>query len=208
MPARVTLVAIAALVGLGCSRKAEVGAERGEVVYAYCAQCHGDRGEGKADFNAPAIAGLPQWYVELQLHKFRDGARGDHPGDVDGLRMRPMSRTLADNGEVRDVSAHVANMPATHPPPLLDGGDAAKGKVLYASCAECHGPQGEGKQDKAGPPLAGANDWYLASQLQKFKDGVRGADPQDDTGLQMRPLAVSLANEQAIKDVVAHIMTF
>ena len=34
------------------------------------------------------------WYIEAQLGFFRNGGRGDHPQDIPGLRMRPMSRSL------------------------------------------------------------------------------------------------------------------
>ena len=45
------------------------------------------------------------------------------------------------------------------------------------------------------------------SQIKKFKSGVRGAHPKDVTGAQMRPMAMTLADEQAMKNVVAHIAT-
>ena len=48
---------------------------------------------------------------------------------------------------------------------------------------------------------------YLEKELQKFKDGVRGGDPQDIYAVMMRPMAIALADEQAMKDVVAYIET-
>jgi cytochrome c553 len=57
------------------------------------------------------------------------------------------------------------------------------------------------------PPIAGASDWYLLAQLKKFKAGVRGANPADVTGGTMRPMAMTLADEQAMKNVIAHIST-
>ena len=41
-----------------------------------CASCHGAKGEGNPAFQAPAIAGLPDWYVRGQLEAFRAGRRG------------------------------------------------------------------------------------------------------------------------------------
>ena len=202
-------LALTALLGLsvtGCDEP-QPGPERGATLYVYCAQCHGEDGSGNETFKAPAIAGMPQWYVESQLIKFRDGARGDHPGDAEGLRMRPMARTLASPEELTDVAGHVASMPVVNPAPTVEGGDAAKGKELYATCVQCHGDRGQGVEQQKGPPLTMTSDWYLVAQLGKFKNGVRGADPEDATGLQMRPLAISIANEQAMKDLVAHIMS-
>jgi cytochrome c oxidase subunit 2 len=50
-------------------------------------------------------------------------------------------------------------------------------------------------------------DWYLARQLQNFKDGIRGAHPTDYYGYQMGLMANVLQDEQAIKDLVAYINT-
>ena len=50
--------------------------------------------------------------------------------------------------------------------------------------------------------LDGENVW-----LKKFKEGVRGTNPQDIGGMQMRPMSMTLVDEQAMKDVIAYIRT-
>ena len=163
---------------------------------------------GNEVYLAPAIAGLDLWYVDSTLKKFKSGVRGTHPGDVGGLRMYPMSLALRSDEEIAAVSNHVANLPKVQPPVTVTGGDAAKGAEAYAAlCAQCHGETGAGNQAQFAPPLAGASDWYLMSSLQKYKDGVRGTNPQNPFGIAMRGMTMSLADEQAMKDVVAHIMT-
>lgn len=198
-------VAAIALVAMGCST-AQTREERGEELYTYCAHCHGDQGQGIADYRAPSIAGLPKWYVQAQLDKFRIGARGDHPEDLDGLRMRPMSRTLASQGEVDLVAEYVANLPIVEQPRTVEG-DAERGRALYETCVQCHQQNGTGDPEQNAPPLLHQADWYLVAQLEKFKDGIRGTDALDATGAQMRPMALSLTDEQAVRDVVAYIMT-
>ena len=47
----------------------------------------------------------------------------------------------------------------------------------------------------------------MLAQLKKFKEGIRGAHPKDITGMQMRPMAMILPDEQAMKDVIAYIQT-
>ena len=188
----------------GCS-EAETPEERGAELFGYCEQCHGAQGEGNYEFRAPAIAGLPQWYVEAQLEKFRIGARGDHPEDVDGLRMRPMSRTLATPREVELVSAYVASLPPVDPVPRLEAGDVERGRQLFEPCVQCHQADASGDQTKNAPPLTLHSDWYIVAQLEKFKAGIRGTDPLDATGSQMRAMAMGLANEQAMRDVAAYI---
>jgi cytochrome c553 len=59
----------------------------------------------------------------------------------------------------------------------------------------------------AGPRLAGQSDWYLVRQLQNYRKGLRGYDPRDIFGNQMKPMAMTLASDQAINDVVAYINT-
>lgn len=87
----------------------------------------------------------------------------------------------------------------------LMAGDAAKGKTLYQVCMACHGFNGEGNPVTKSPPLAGQEDWYIVSQLKKFKEGIRGTNPKDIEGMQMRPMSMTLPDEQAMKDVAAYI---
>jgi cytochrome c553 len=180
---------------------------RGEVLYTLCAQCHGDDGAGDQVALAPAIAGLPVWFVTGQLQKFRNGGRGTHFDDISGMRMRPMSMWLRDDADVASVSAYVAAMPKTIPAPTLTGGNAESGKQKYMPCIACHGVNGEGNQALNAPPLAGTSDWYQLTSLHKFKAGVRGTNPKDTTGMLMRPMSMTLADEQAMLDVIAYIAT-
>ncbi|MGI9258589.1 MAG: c-type cytochrome, partial [Gammaproteobacteria bacterium] len=78
---------------------------------------------------------------------------------------------------------------------------------LYRSCSACHGENGDGIWALNAPGLAGMTDWYIARQLQYFKDEIRGAHPGDAYGHQMMLLADALRDEQAINDVVAYINT-
>ena len=158
-------------------------------------------------FLAPAIAGLDEWYVQSQLVLFRSGDRGTNYRDVGGLRMHPMSRWLQDDEDVKAVSVYVASLPKLNPAPMVTGGSVATGKTLYATCAACHGAEGEGDQAKNSPPLAHMSDWYLVSALEKYKEGIRGSNPKNTNAVLMRGMANILTSDQAIKDVVAYITT-
>lgn len=57
----------------------------------------------------------------------------------------------------------------------LAEGDAAAGKVKAASCAACHGADGNSVNPEW-PKLAGQNPGYLISQLTYFQDGERVND--------------------------------
>lgn len=186
---------------------AAYGTERGESLFKLCVACHGEKGEGNQKLAAPAIAGLPSWYVEAQLTKFRDGIRGKHPGDIGGMRMRPMARTLPLDGDIALVSAHVANMrPAANPVPAVKG-SVVRGEELFKVCVSCHGPEAKGNQTVSAPPLVNSSDWYLVTQLKHFKEGIRGGNATvDPNGATMKGMAGTL-DEQGVNDVVYYIQT-
>jgi cytochrome c553 len=181
--------------------------ERGEALFPSCQQCHGTDGEGNADIAAPPIAGLPAWYVEAQVNKFMQGARGSHPDDIAGMRMRPMAMHVKNAENAKSVAEYVATLPRPASQVTLKGGDAAKGQALFATCVACHQADGKGNQALGAPPLVGSADWYMLTQLKNFKSGVRGAVPSDTTGAQMAAMSNTLVDEQAMLDVLAHIAT-
>lgn len=181
--------------------------ERGQNVYELCVQCHGEQGGGSALALAPAIAGLGEWYVKGQLEKFRSGIRGLHAKDIAGLRMYPMSQMLKNDEDLAAVARYVANLPPANPAPTLSGGDAARGKARYATCAGCHGNKAQGVQP-LGSALTRLNDWYLLSSLEKYKAGIRPADPaRDPQAAVMIGLTAIFPDEQSMKDVIAYIET-
>lgn len=198
-----------ALFASGCNKAAaaEDGTTTDTQLFQLCAQCHDVDGHGKPEIGAPSIAGLPPWYIEAELHKFQQGLRGTHFDDTNGMRMRPMALALAGGEDMKRVAAYVAGLQRKKSAPTVTGGNVERGKELYAPCVACHGPSGKGSDAVKSPPLAGLQDWYLLGQLKHFKEGVRGVDPKDETGTQMRPFAKDLADEQAMKDVVSYIAT-
>lgn len=208
MATRIMLVVVTALFVSTTALAQDAGADvaKGRTLFALCTQCHGENGGGIEAALAPAIAGLPAWYVEAQLVKFRAGQRGLHAGDTGGLRMYPMSKWLQSDEELKAVSAYVASLPAVAPPATLaQPGDAAKGAGYYAVCSACHGPDASGNQGMGAPPLAGLNDWYLLSSIEKYKKSIRGSLPGDTLGPAMIGMVATLPDEQAVRDVIAHI---
>lgn len=182
-----------------------VGMARGAELFETCAPCHGDAGVGNPDIAAPAIAGLPQWYVEEQLRGFQNEYRGDHAGDLPGLRMRPMAVSLTRDGDVESVSQYVASLDAVYPASTLHG-NAGAGAASYVVCVACHGEDGLGNPDLHAPPIVQLDDWYLLNQLRNFKSGARGARPDDTWGQTMRVNSLALTDE-AMQDVIAYVQT-
>jgi cytochrome c oxidase subunit 2 len=116
-----------------------------------------------------------------------------------------MAALLTSEADITAVAKYISSLPSKPTEVTITGGDAEKGKMLYATCQACHGADAAGNDLLNAPSLQNQHDWYLVAQLHKFKDGVRGSNPQDTTGAQMRPMAMMLTDEQAMKDVVAYI---
>jgi cytochrome c oxidase subunit 2 len=189
----------------------------GAAQYATCAACHGQQGEGLQALNAPKLAGQSAWYLKRQLQNYQNGSRGAHENDVFGKQMAPMAAILVDEAAIDNVIAHIQSFPDDAAPHTIDG-DIAKGQKLYTVCAYCHTADAAGVRAMNAPRLAGMTDWYLARQIENFKEGIRGAHltdedgerrpyPTDFYGFQMGLMARTLHDEQAINDLVAYINT-
>ncbi len=74
-------------------------------------------------------------------------------------------------------------------------GNASAGKTKAASCAGCHGEDGNSAMPGF-PKLAGQHQGYLVKQLQAFKGGTRLAP-------MMAPLALGL-DDEAIEDIATY----
>jgi cytochrome c553 len=190
----------------GCRLGTTDAATRGQEVFETCVPCHNADGSGNPAIGAPNIAGMKGWYVEREVEKFRAGVRGMQFSDVEGMRMRPMALSLTSEDDVKAVAHYVEALPPVRHASSLPG-DAKAGEALYATCAACHGDSGAGNQDLGAPRIAGVDDWYLATELRKFRVGVRGTNPKDREGRLMRPMARTLADENAIRNVVAYVET-
>ena len=183
-------------------------AAKGKARYAVCQACHGADGMGNKALNSPKIAGQEPWYLERQLKNFKAGIRGADSKDTYGMQMRPMALTLADDQSIRDMAAYVSSMPLKRTVVPTIKGDLEAGKAAYLICQACHGSAGEGNKTLNSPKLAGLQDWYVARPLKNFKSGIRGTKSGDMFGMQMRPMAMSLADDKAINNVAAYIATF
>jgi len=190
----------------GCRLGSADAATRGQDVFETCVPCHNADGSGNPEIGAPNIAGMKEWYVERELEKFRGGVRGMQFNDLEGMRMRPMALSITTDADVEAVAHYVENLPPVRHPSTLPG-DPKAGATLYATCGACHGDNGAGNKDLGAPRIAGVDDWYLANELRKFRSGVRGTNPKDREGRLMRPMARTLADDDAIRNVVAYVET-
>lgn len=185
--------------------KGDADLEAGQKHYQQiCSQCHGPAGEGNFPLKAPSIANLPAWYVGGQIGKFQRDWRGARPEDAAGNLMHAIARSL-DPPAVRDVAGYIQSLPLIPTEVTLTGGDPAKGSELYRErCMECHRYNGRGEPAFRSSQLIGLQDWYIISQLQKFRDGIRGAHESDSEGAKMHRVSGPLS-DQSFLDLAAHI---
>jgi cytochrome c oxidase subunit 2 len=188
-----------------CYRSPATGVALGEKLFETCAPCHGVNGVGNPELAAPAIAGLPQWYVEAQLESFQAGFRGKHADDLPGLRMRPIAVSLNRDGDIPSVAEYVSSLDPPFAASTLHG-NAGAGAQIYTPCVACHGTDGLGNELLRAPPLVQMDDWYLVQELQNFKQGARGTVAGDTWGITMRVNTLALS-DQAMEDVVAYVQT-
>jgi cytochrome c oxidase subunit 2 len=210
--ARLAAASLSLLVFAACGTGTP-GVARGEAVYDTCRPCHGEAGEGNQAVGAPAIAGLPRWYIASQLTAFENAWRGAHPQDTVGIRMKSMARTFDVEGDLESVADYVATLPRLeHPATLVNAegahlGNATAGEQVYTTvCAGCHLPDAAGFEGSQAPPLLGQHDWYMLAQYQKYLRGWRGTHADDVWGRTMQESTARATEAQAL-DALAYIQT-
>ena len=101
----------------------------------------------------------------------------------------------------------VGSLPWQPPPVISIDGNPQRGARVWRNCGACHGSEGQGLQATQAPRLAGQDDWYLERQLENFRRGIRGRHPGDAYGWQMAEMAKLLRDDDATRDLIAHINT-
>jgi cytochrome c553 len=177
----------------------------GENLFAPCVACHGNKGEGNAALNAPAIAGQDAVYIERQLRNFRNRRRGADKSDALAAQMQAAATALTDDAAVAKVASYVASLPKTvNASPAR--GNLHNGNNLYqGKCGACHGGTAEGNPALKSPRLAGLDAPYIKRQFAHFRDGVRGSDLQDTPGRQMAMMAKTVPTDRDLDDIIAFI---
>ena len=147
-----------------------------------CTACHGREGRPVSDGYYPRIAGKPAGYLYEQLLNFRDGRR-----------VSPMMSYMVDRqpeAYLRRMAEYFAQQefPYAMPPVVRrDAASMARGATLVRqgdaahripACMSCHGRQLTGIAP-AVPGLLGLPQYYLAAQLNSWRQGLRHARAPD-----------------------------
>jgi cytochrome c oxidase subunit 2 len=86
-------------------------AAKGEAYYnMICGACHGAGAKGIESLNSPRLTGLQDWYIERQLHNFKDSIRGIHPEDKFGAQMQQIAVDIPDEETISDLVAYLNSL--------------------------------------------------------------------------------------------------
>jgi len=167
---------------------AQGDADAGKAKSAVCASCHGSTGVSAIEMY-PNLAGQNEAYIVSQLQAFKNGSRM-------APMMAPMAAGLSEQ-DMKDLAAYFSSFPwggvkekaaiveesvsaTTTAGVKVDinktivfhnGGDPVLGQTKAATCAACHGADGNSLIPMY-PKLAGQGAGYIAKQLANFKSGA------------------------------------
>lgn len=134
-----------------------------------CKGCHGLDGKGAAA-GIPNLAGQRGRYVMAALNEYKNG-----------VRVHAALRTIAANmsaDDTRAVAAFYASLPPAPAVKISVFSPYENGKVVAATCANCHGADGNSKTPGT-PSLAGQQPSYFVAATQEYLTGARASAPMD-----------------------------
>lgn len=129
---------------------------------ADCAACHGEDGNSKSA-GIPSLAGQHAAYQIAAMKTYKDGTRPDETMQALAAGLSP--------GLIEDMAYFYAAMEPKRTE-NVGKGDAQAGVFPTASCAGCHGVDGNNSDPKV-PRLAGLDADYLALSARAYKSGKR-----------------------------------
>jgi cytochrome c553 len=143
---------------------------RGEELFRQCVSCHGTDGGGEVTGSVPRIAGQHYRVLARQIVDFRHGKRWDYR--MEGVTSS--HNAIPELQDITDVAWYVSTLDHDGSRGVGDGQNVERGAAIYsASCASCHGAQGEGDAAKEIPRLAGQHAGYLSRQIYDAVDERR-----------------------------------
>ena len=122
-----------------------------------CAPCHGVDAEGIAGKAQDLTKRISKEQVEYTIRNGSNHLTEAYPGG-----MPPMM--LSEDADIKEVSAYVAN------------GFKGEQPAAYATCATCHGDNGEG-MPMVGPNIKSYDDSIVIAVLKQGKKGLLGHMP-------------------------------
>ena len=134
----------------------------GLVIFRVCAKCHNKKGWGQRNGTYPQIAGQHPKVIIKQLIDVRERNR-----ETVGMDHFVMLKIIDDAQALADVAGYISTILMTPTPGVGSSANLEHGKKLYNDyCADCHGHDGKGDNNRFYPRIHGQHYRYL---LRQFK---------------------------------------
>ncbi len=177
----------------------------GIAVFEVCSACHTTEGWGTKDGTFPQIAGQHDTVIIKQLADIRAGNR-DNPTMYPFALPQEIKNAAPEVGggpyAIAVVANYIANLPMNPDNGKAPKGEAnlERGKQLFKdNCVRCHGPNGEGSEEKFYPKIQGQHYKYMLRQFEWIRDGKRrNANP--DMIKQIKNFT-----DQDMRDVIGYV---
>ncbi len=134
-----------------------------------CKGCHGLDGKGAAA-GIPNLAGQRGRYIMAALKEYKEGTRVH-------LALRQIATNMSED-DTRAVAAFYASLKPIQAPKPEKFSVYENGKTVAATCANCHGADGNSKTPGT-PSLAGQQPQYFVTATQEYLTGARESAPMD-----------------------------
>lgn len=187
---RILIITAATLLMAGCQKDQATSAvpdgnaEAGRAyAKANCVACHGMDGRG-VTLGIPHLAAQEAQYLRASLLAYREGRRFH-------AALRDMTEEMTD-ADLSNVVAYFSSLPALGQGDPTTPGDPLKtpyerGAELAASCADCHGADGNSTIPGI-PSLAGQQPRYFVSATQAYLHGLRDIDTMEESLRGLSPI--------------------
>jgi cytochrome c oxidase cbb3-type subunit 3 len=142
------------------SKDAQANAMGQRLFLTYCAQCHGSDAGGAKGFpnlrDKDWLYGGDAVTIETTITNGRNGI------------MPALGAAVGGEEGIKELANYVRSLSALKHDAKL----AEAGKVKFAICAACHGPEGKGTQAMGAPNLTDAI-WLYGSSEETIAEGIR-----------------------------------
>jgi cytochrome c553 len=177
-----TATLLLAALALGGRGRADMVDMTGVEPWDVCGECHGLDGAGNR-IKFPRLAGQKQPYIIKQLFDFRAGRRKN-----DGGQMQKTATEL-EEANIPRVAEWFASQTPPWPKLTMEAApDLARARQLamhgdrdakIPACLSCHSATSPRLLVRSvdAPRIAGQRDFYIAKELNDFREGRRGNDP-------------------------------
>lgn len=125
-----------------------------------CSACHGFAGNAPGN-HVPILAGMNTNYFKKAIKDYAEGKRVSP-------EMEPYSKYVLQFG-LDDIAEFFASQKKpVRAPTKVDAKMLSRGQTLATQCIVCHGPKGDGDNERAIPALRGQPSGFLQAQMALF----------------------------------------